>query len=342
MAQLIFDKKRFSEKLKSYHELFEIYYPCKVNSSQEIISCINEVGDFFETDSLEMIHYLIKDFHVSPDRILYNYLIRSKEQIYEAVELGVRRFAVDSMDNVEQIEEYGKDFLYLIRLSIKNILAQEFNGKLFDKWGTDIDSAHKIVEYIKTRTGSDLLGISFYYPKEYNTYDRLLKTIEIIKDEFCYLEDLSIDVGGGISLEQANRIAYTFKGQNIKFLIEPGRHLVGDCFNCICRVVDVKERFGKKYAFLDVGIYSGFIDTILKNHRFEFSLVEEHSKPVGLTEEIVLCGCTSDISDTFGIYEFPVGTINQGTHLSINNCGAYCPEMYMRFAGHQLGKIIIK
>ena len=74
---------------------------------------------------------------------------------------------------------------------------------------------------------------------------------------------------------------------------------------------------------------------MLKNHSFE--LVMDGGCGAEC-EDVVVCGCTSDISDTFGIYSLPTDLLRSGATVTVKNCGAYCLEMYTRFAGKQIEK----
>ena len=308
---------------------YTVYYPCKVNSAKEVVAVINACGSSFETDSIEMITHLLGQ-GICPNKILYNYLVRSSDSIEKAVSFGVDNFAVDCKGDALKILKCSPNAKFIVRVSINALTPHVVEAYTDDKWGADLGEARAIADCILSH-GGKLIGYSFYYPKEFNTVDRIFIAIKRLVDEFG--ENITIDIGGGISVADADEIAEKFPSLRGRLIMEPGRHLVGDVFDCRCSVIDVKERRGRKYVFLNVGIYSGFIDAVLKKHRFEIVTELDYD---GELEEVVVCGCTSDISDTFGTYRLPSSALKEGVTLVIKNCGAYCPEMYTRFAGNPM------
>ena len=90
----IFNPERLRANLGAYMRNYTVYYPCKVNSAKEVVAVINACGSSFETDSIEMITHLLGQ-GICPNKILYNYLVRSSDSIEKAVSFGVDNFAVD-------------------------------------------------------------------------------------------------------------------------------------------------------------------------------------------------------------------------------------------------------
>ena len=325
---------RLKANLDAYIRDYTVYYPCKVNSEGEVIDIVYAAGACFETDSVDMIARLVEK-GIPAGRILYNYLVRTDENIADVVAFGVRDFAVDDATDVGRIVAVCPDARFLIRVSISALTPDIITDPTQDKWGADFDGVTRIADAVGA-VGCDIIGYSFYYPKEFSTVERISSAIETLLDR--YGNDVVIDVGGGISTDDAGRIADTFRGRCGGFIIEPGRHLVGDTFDCVCGIVDVKSRNGRRYVFLNVGIYSGFIDAVLKKHDFEIVLDGASN---GECETVVVCGCTSDISDTFGVYSLPRDLLVSGATAIIKNCGAYCLEMHTRFAGNRFEKKFI-
>lgn len=337
MPYYSFDKQKFLAGLRAYSSCFDVFYPCKVNSCDLIIEAVNNSESCFEVDSIELIKHLVINKGINPNKILYNFLIRSESDIKTALDLGVSMFAIDDLNAVLEMEQFDISVEYIVRVSIKEFLHIDELSGFIDKWGNSVREIKKIISYINQYSKGKVKGISFYYPQEYNTYERIIKTIDTIIKEFnCAERKYCIDIGGGISESEAVQIYHRYQNQGIKFIIEPGRHLIGDCLNLICSIIDVRIRGGKKYVFLDVGVYSGLADCIIKNHKFEVDFGVDSFE----TEEVMLCGCTSDISDVLGIYRAPKQAIKKGTQLTIKNCGAYCIEFYMNFSGHKPLKIM--
>lgn len=328
-----FNENKFKTTYTEYELFANIYYPCKVNCERTLIDFINSNNGNFEVDSISMIRYLIEDCKVSPDKILYNYLRRNPSNIRYAVSYGLKLFAVDSLDSIKEIELIDQNAQFIVRISIKSLLNLEKSTCLiFDKWGTSIENANTLVEFIRTKKTTKFVGFSFYFPQEYNTLNNIEIALSRILENFKYFEGYFIDIGGGISAANLKKISDKHPEISGRLIVEPGRHLVGDCFDMLCEIVGIHNDIdGNCYVFLNVGIYSGFIDVIVKNHRFDIQPEEMSNSN---KKQYVVCGCTSDISDQFGIYTFPENTVKVGALFRIKNCGAYCMQMHMEFAGH--------
>ncbi len=326
----IFDKNIFVQKLHKYNSRFDVFYPCKVNSTDNILRIVKEFGCGFEVDSLRMIEKLINEHSIKPEKILYNGLIRSEYDIKKAIEYGIRFFAIDTMHSLkffEQIEYANVSFL--IRISINSLLETSLNP--LEKWGCTTSEAKAMADYIYTSNRFSLKGFSFYFPQEVKTIERIKEAIIKIVQIANGYENVTIDLGGGIDLDELDEIT-TMLPEQFNYMIEPGRHLVGDCFDLVCNILDYKNMNGRTLVFLDVGIYSGLIDVVIKKHVFKIEPLESND---GEKQLCYLCGCTSDISDIFGQYVLPTETIFKKEKLVIRNCGAYCLQMYMEFSEHE-------
>ncbi len=326
----IFNKKLFVEKLQSYKKNFRVFYPCKVNSSDNVIRAVIESECGFEVDSIQMARHLVNTYLVNPTHILFNGLIRSKDTIKQAVDLGITFFAVDTMDSLKEFENVGNHNLsFIVRVSINSLINEMINP--IEKWGATLLEAKIIAEYIKQSKFLSLVGFSFYYPQEFKTIQRIRSSIKKIIElsrEYC---KLTIDIGGGIDLDEVDEIIRDMP-KEFDYIIEPGRHLVGDCFDLVCDIIDYKKVNNNLLVFLNVGIYSGFIDVVIKKHLF---VIEPLKEDISECELCYLCGNTSDISDVLGKYSLPVDTIEKKEKLIIRNCGAYCMQMYTKFSGHK-------
>lgn len=327
----IFYKQKFTNRLREYKKHFKIFYPCKVNSTSNIINLVKNEDCGFEVDSIHMVEKLIKNYDVNPQKILYNGLIRSKKAIKRAVELGVRLFSIDTFESIKEFKPYQQNSLsFLVRVSINSLMGADVNK--FEKWGATISQAKEIADYISKSEYYALEGFSFYFPKECKTMERISKALcEVSKLASSY-DNVTLDIGGGISIDEARDIALQLP-KPFNYIIEPGRHLVGDCFDLVCNIIDYKKINGKTLVFLDVGIYSGFIDVIIKDHFFEIEALEDMD-----CERIqcFVCGNTSDISDVLGQYNLPIKTIVSKSKVIIKGCGAYCPQMHMPFCEHKI------
>ena len=105
----------------------------------------------------------------------------------------------------------------------------------------------------------------------------------------------------------------------VNIILEPGRNLVADAFELITRVNVIKEKFGKKYAILNVGI-NVLSKITLAYYRFEKIKNQDGDKK----EEYILAGPLLFNNDLLGRY---FGSLKEGDLIKIENVGAYCNNL---------------
>jgi ornithine decarboxylase len=108
-------------------------------------------------------------------------------------------------------------------------------------------------------------------------------------------------------------------------MAEPGRVLVADAGTLETEVVLVSERAGRRWVYVDVGLFSGLAETMGEAIRYRITAHREGRLLRGPTADVVLAGPTCDSVDV--LYqqhrpELPIG-LRVGDRLRIHAAGAY-------------------
>ena len=94
-----------------YHQLAEAipgavtYYAVKANPAQPILERLAALGSSFDVASAGEIDMCLA-VAISPDRISYGNTIKKRRDIAYAFSLGVTKFTVDSMEELEKVAEW--------------------------------------------------------------------------------------------------------------------------------------------------------------------------------------------------------------------------------------------
>lgn len=342
MSKYIIDKNKLVELVREFAKKGDVYYPVKANSSREIIEIIDPYVTGYEIDSIELLEFILSDCKISPTRILYSSLVNDAPDYKHVLELGIRFFVVDSINQVEWLcsTSTEKSLSFIVRLDISDVLNCK---SLITKWGCTIQDSANIAKLI-TSNNQLFFGVSFYIPQEIYSLNNALELIESIDNMYTDIPLIAIDIGGGMNIQDTdiiiNAIHQKPRLSNVSIIIEPGRYLLNPCIDMLCVVKSIKQRPNAKLIFIDSGIYSGLIDCKIKNIRFE--LVPQNMDATNnITEKYIVCGITSDVTDTLGEYELPID-IQVGSKLLIHNTGAYCRELETNFYKKGISKNEIK
>lgn len=330
----IIDTAKIDAITRAYNEMnVEIYYPTKVNANEKLINVIDSRVKGYEVDSINHIKALIERHDVSPYRILFSYPLKKKEEICRAIELGIRRFVVDNIDECKFIVNNSADIdiSLFIRLSIAE--AIEADSGCFFKWGAPLEETLLMKETIQS-SACTFEGISFYLPQEVNSVENFKKVFHIINDKIGLSDCSYLDIGGGIDIEVLKTLSPLISQMTdiskTRVIIESGRHMVGPCIDMITEIIGIRVYSGMRVAFLDTGIYNGLLDTVVKGSKF--TIVADNNLDFDLSDlcEFLVCGKSSDVSDIIGHYYLPT-KLKLGDKLRIIGCGAYCSVLETNF-----------
>ena len=106
-----------------------------------------------------------------------------------------------------------------------------------------------------------------------------------------------------------------------RLIIEPGRGVVGDAGVLVTEVVGVSWRGGRRWVYLDAGIYSGLVETLGEAIRYRLTTDRDGDE----RGPVVLAGPTCDSVDV--LYEqtpalLPL-TLREGDQVTFCSAGAY-------------------
>lgn len=131
--------------------------------------------------------------------------------------------------------------------------------------------------------------------------------------------ELDVKSLGGALTEIRKGFAGSAFFENTKFLVEPGRYLVGPSGIYVARVTDVKTSMGRRYVMTDGGIHHALIPIVLnKNYPSAILNKMDGRKTVEVTVAGPLCASADQFSRRLKLPEPEVGDL-----LGVFNSGAY-------------------
>ncbi len=280
---------RFNEIKKAFlkYPKYRIAYACKAFCSLAMIRLCEREGVCIDVVSGGELYAAIKA-EFPPNRIEFNGNNKLKNEIEMAIDYGVGRIIIDSLQELDVIEEICRknnkkmNVLYRVNPSVK-VDTHDYiiTGKKDSKFGipTEEDVFYPEIERAIKSDHVNFLGFHFHIGSQLFEVEPYLKAVDIVielikevKDRFDFLVS-EINIGGGFGVIYTdeerkpygyyltpiiNRIKsfYNNMGYDLpSIVVEPGRSIVSEAGISIYEIGSIKEIRGvRKYVSIDGGM----------------------------------------------------------------------------------------
>ncbi len=312
-----------------------IHYAVKANPHPALLALLVQRGCRFDVASPVEVEACLAA-GATPEQLLYSNPIKRRSDLAAAYALGVRLYVVDSMTEMLKVSDVAPGSSVLCRLVTS---GEGADWPLSRKFGCSPDSCLEILTAAGA-LGLDVAGVAFHVGSQQRDPSRWRQPIQQARRIFerLRLRGLNpwlLDLGGGFPAAlEGDFPALTAYGQSIRecldetfgddqptTVIEPGRALVGDAGVLVASVVAVCWRGGRRWVYLDAGVFSGLIETLGEAIRYPIT-TDSDGCPDG---PVVLAGPTCDSADV--LYEkTPVRLplkLAEGDLVRLHSAGAY-------------------
>ena len=315
-----------------------IFYAVKANPAPEILNLLASLGSCFDTASVAEIEMVLAT-GATPDRISYGNTIKKERDVARAFELGVRLFAVDSVEEVEKIARQAPGSKVFCRVLTDGVGAE---WPLSRKFGCTPEMSIKVLTAAH-RLGLEAYGLSFHVGSQQGNplaWDTAVAESAAVFKKLGesninlsmlnlgggfptrYLRDMPTTstyakaIQGSIRRHFGNRLPWT--------IVEPGRGMVGNAGVIKTEVVLISRKSDdddKRWVYLDIGKFGGLAETMDESIRYPIKTPRDG----GEMAPCVIAGPTCDSADV--LYEktpYPLPlSLQIGDELLIEATGAY-------------------
>jgi ornithine decarboxylase len=320
-----------------------VLYAAKANDAPLILDALLAAGiNGFDVASLTEIDRLAR---VPGAELFFMNPVKSRGAIARAYhEVGVRRFAFDSDDELDKIlEETGgaKDLQLFLRVVCPNTHSLI---PLEGKFG--VSSAEAPALLLRARQRAYRLGLTFHVgsqavvPAAFG--DALRQVGQLIVTSGVLVD--AVDIGGGFPsryphsnppdlasfMEEVVKAADELAVKHsCELLCEPGRALVAEAESVIVRV-DARRDHA---LYINDGAFGTLFDAAYSGFLFPTRLIGAPARKRGVEAEFSFYGPTCDSCDYLpGPFMLPE-TVREGDYIEIGQIGAYGRVLANRFNG---------
>jgi ornithine decarboxylase len=298
----LFDLDRVAAKLTMLWEALspdQVYYAVKCNSLPPILSTLTAAGCGFEANNIEELEKVLAT-GVTPERIINSSPIASARDVRRMYAAGVRIFAFDSGDQVDNLKHNAPDARCSLRIYTTN------EGSAFDlskRLGVHVEDAPDLLNYAG-KSGLSLRGLTFHVGSQCTSLSNWREALLACGDLFRSYPDLStLNIGGGFPVCYNGAVPSIAEiGAEIRAVIaeafdpppeihvEPGRFIVGDAALTCAAVTQTDERSPRSRAIVDLSVFAGLIEIIESGDGFRYP-VETDAQGEPVTYQIGGASC---------------------------------------------------
>lgn len=261
--------RRFKAAMPRVHP----HYAVKANPHPAVLRALIEEGASFEIASPAELDLLLS-LGVRAEEVYYSNPVKSRSCIAHAAARGVRWYVLDSAEELRKIVSIQPDASLYLRIDAPNAGS---DWPLSGKFGAYPQEADDIVA-LAAELKADLAGVTFHVGSQCRNVDNWRVGIESAKRAMRKmrlkgLKPRLLNIGGGFPVRHTKPIpsievigevvnrALAGLPDGVRVMAEPGRYLVSDAGWFVCRVAGTATRSGKRWVYLDAGMFGGIIET---------------------------------------------------------------------------------
>ena len=336
--------RAFDDALSTLPHL--VCYAVKANSNLAVLNVLARLGSGFDIVSVGELERVLAAGGDAA-KTVFSGVGKRRDEIERALEAGIRCFNVESLAELELIEQvagaHGANAPVSLRVN-PDVDAKTHpyisTGLKENKFGISIDDAliayqraaeagHIDVHGIDCHIGSQLTEIAPFV----DALERVLALVDRLAEQGIVLKHL--DMGGGLGIryhdeeppqpaEHAAALASKLQGRDLEILIEPGRAIAGNAGILLTEVLFLKHHEHKNFAVVDAAmndlmrpsLYSAWQEIIpLKQHQ------QASSDNAASVKSYDVVGPVCETGDFLG--KDRDLALEQGDILAVRSSGAY-------------------
>jgi len=253
-----------------------ICYAVKANSSLAVLNVLAQLGSGFDIVSGGELERVIAAGG-NASKVVFSGVGKTAAEIRRALELGIRCFNVESMSELDRINEVAAELGVRAPVSLRinpDVDAQTHpyisTGLKENKFGIDIRDAEAAYLYADELLSLEVVGVDCHIGSQLcevspfiDALDRLLGLVDKLAEQGIELRH--VDVGGGLGVTYQNELPPTpadyakaildrFRDRDLEIITEPGRAIAANAGILLTKVQYLKPGDEKNFAIVDAAM----------------------------------------------------------------------------------------
>ena len=295
---------------------YMICYAMKANSNQAVIKTMADLGAGMDVVSEGELRRALAA-GVPARKIVFSGVGKTAREMSLALREGIACFNVESEPELELLSTVANRVAQRATVSIRvnpNVDAKTHHkittGRAEDKFGISYDRAQQVYARAAELPGIDVAGIDMHIGSQITELQPFEKAFRLMADLATALKAQGhnvrhLDLGGGLGVpyrgtndipphpdEYAAMVKRTLGHLGLKFVLEPGRMIVGNAGILVSRVIYVKDGDEKHFVIQDAAM-NDLIRPTLYDAFHEIIPVAEPAKEGSMMADVVGPVCES-------------------------------------------------
>ena len=337
-----------------------ICYSAKANTNLAVLKLFADLGCGLDIVSGGELYRGLKS-GFSPDHVVYSGVGKSADEIDYALEKGILMFNVESLVELELINERAG------RLNKRAPIAIRVNpdvdpkthpyistGLKKNKFGIEAQAAIEAFRMAERLEYVDAVGVACHIGSQITDSDPFEEALKSLKALIRELKQMGIniqylDMGGGLGItyadekpppidEYAGTIIEQLKDMNLKLILEPGRVFVGNAGILVTKVLYRKTGGVKNFVIVDAGMNDLMRPTLYN----AFHAIEP---VINSRQDLIVADVVGPIceSSDFLAVDRSIAAVDGGDLLAVMSAGAYGYVMSSNYCSRpRVAEVMVK
>ena len=348
-----------------FYEAFEgldrlVCFSAKANTNLAVLKLFESLGSGLDIVSGGELYRGLKA-GFSPDKIVYSGVGKRVDEIDYALEAGILMFNVESIEELELIDERAGVLKTRAPVAIRvnpdvdpKTHPYISTGLKKNKFGIDKETAIEGYNVASQLENIDVVGIDCHIGSQITDAKPFIEALENLKDLIDELRKIGIeiqflDMGGGLGItysdelpphprEYAKEIVASLKGSQLKLILEPGRVIVGNAGILVTEVLFRKSGKVKEFIIADAGMNDLMRPTLYSAFHAIEPVIDNDGQEI--TADVVGPICeTGDFLAT----DRKISDVMKGDLLAVMSAGAYGFTMSSNYCSRpRVAEVMVK
>ncbi|NLY12852.1 MAG: diaminopimelate decarboxylase [Gammaproteobacteria bacterium] len=340
----VYSRAHIEAQYRSYADALQgvehlVCYAVKANSNLAVLNILARLGAGFDIVSMGELERVLAAGG-RPERVVFSGVGKTREEMQRALEVGVHCFNVESVDELERLQEVAAHLGVIAPVSLRvnpDVDAGTHpyisTGLKDNKFGIDINIAESVylraavlsniaIKGVDCHIGSQLTSLEPFL----DALDRVLLLVDRLAKHGIKVHHL--DLGGGLGVryqdeqppcagEYMAAVRERVAGRDLALVFEPGRYIVANAGVLLTRVEYLKHTEHKDFAIVDAAM-----NDLLRPALYQAWMDVQPVKPrAGMPRSYDVVGPVCETGD-FLAKEREL-TLAEGDLLTVSSAGAY-------------------
>ena len=277
----VYSRAAISDAFQSYADALQgqdhlICYAVKANSNLAVLNVLARLGSGFDIVSLGELERVLAAGGEA-NRVVFSGVGKTPAEMRRALEAGIRCFNVESVAELETLNQVAGDSGHIAPVSIRvnpDVDAQTHpyisTGLKDNKFGIDIHSAVAVYQQAQALAHIDVHGIDCHIGSQLtdtapflDAMDRVLTLMDALAEKDIQYRHL--DLGGGLGVTYRDeqvpavgdyiaQVRERLGDRQVTLMFEPGRSLVANAGVLLTEVLYLKHNEHKNFAVVDAAM----------------------------------------------------------------------------------------